>query len=216
MPEIEGVIKYQLHHTDTPLDNTIALAELNAWRMIMYKLNLIGQNSSRYEGYGFGNISQRLLCSDLQFIISGTQTGHLDVLKRSDYCQVTQAFPQKNSLVSHGKTKPSSEALTHASVYLQSPKIQAVIHVHCPEIWQQTNTLKLAHTAENIPYGTPEMADAVTQLFKTKDWQETGVFTMRGHEDGVVAFGQSLNQAGSALISQLALAMTIAQAQTIE
>jgi ribulose-5-phosphate 4-epimerase/fuculose-1-phosphate aldolase len=209
MNETEGVIKYQLHHTDMPLANDIDTTGLNAWRTVMFKLNLIGQNPHRYNGYGFGNISQRLSTSDLQFIISGTQTGHLSVLSRHDYCQVRQASPQTNEIVSCGECKPSSEALTHASVYLQNPQIQAVIHVHCPEIWQHTHDLNLAHTAADIAYGTPEMAEAVTELFKSAHWQQTTVFTMLGHEDGVVAFGNSLKQAGCALITQLALALEI-------
>lgn len=212
MAETEGVIKYQLHHTEMILDD-LALAELNAWRTVMVKLQLIGQNPRRYEGYGFGNISQRLNTADLQFVISGTQTGHLSVLTQRDYCLVTQAVPQTNRIVSRGQTKPSSEALTHASVYLQNPQIQAVIHVHCPEIWQHTQELKLAHTAANVAYGTPEMAEAVTQLFSTQHWQRTAVFTMLGHEDGVVAFGLSLNQAACALLSQFSLALAIEQGQ---
>lgn len=204
MSEAEGVIKYQLHHTHSPLPAQIALAELNAWRTMMFKLNLIGQNPQRYQGYGFGNISQRLNTENLQFIISGTQTGHLSVLSRHDYSLVTQAIPQHNTLFSSGETQPSSEALTHASVYLQKPDIQAVIHVHCPEIWQQTQALNLAHTAADVAYGTPEMAAAATQLFKSENWQQSAVFTLLGHEDGVIAFGTSLSQAACALITELA------------
>jgi L-ribulose-5-phosphate 4-epimerase len=178
---------------------------------VMAKLNLIGQNPHRYNGYGFGNISQRLTTPDLQFMISGTQTGHLNVLKRQDYCLITQASPQVNTIISTGETKPSSEALTHASVYLQNPQIQAVIHVHCPEIWQHTQALSLAHTAVNVAYGTPEMANAVTQLFKSEGWRETAVFSMLGHEDGVIAFGDSLSQAGCALITQLSRAVAMEQ-----
>lgn len=213
MSEIEGVIKYQLHHTQTPLPENLVLAELNAWRTVMCKLNLIGQTPERYDGYGFGNISQRLETADLQFLISGTQTGHLSVLKRCDYCLVTQASPQKNTIISCGETKPSSEALTHASVYLQNPQIKAVIHVHCPEIWQLTQELNLPHTAADIPYGTPEMADAVTELFAAEQWQQSAVFTMLGHEDGVVAFGDSLSQAACSLITQFSRALAIEQGQ---
>lgn len=207
MSETEGVIKYQLHHTHSPLPAQIALAELNAWRTMMFKLNLIGQNPQRYQGYGFGNISQRLNSENLQFVISGTQTGHLSVLSRHDYSLVTQAIPKQNTLFSSGETQSSSEALTHASVYLQNPDIQAVIHVHCPEIWQQTQALNLAHTAADVAYGTPEMAAAVTQLFKSENWQQSAVFTLLGHEDGVIAFGTSLSQAACALITELAKAI---------
>jgi hypothetical protein len=96
-------------------------------------------------------------------------------------------------------------------VYFQNNTVQAVIHVHCPAIWKNTHTLQLAHTAADIAYGTPAMANAVTQLFKTQQWQQTAVFTLLGHEDGVIAFGNSLMQAAQLLINQLAEALAIEQ-----
>jgi len=211
MSEQEGVIKYHLNHCYAPLASAISLAEINAWRSIMYKLNLIGQDEYRYGGYGFGNISQKLPTKTLQFIISGTQTGHLEQLSRYDYCLVTDAFPQNNSINSTGESRPSSEALTHASVYAQDDAVQAVIHVHSPPIWRNTHALQLAHIPADIAYGTPAMANAVTDLFKTQQWQHTAVFTMLGHEDGIIAFGTSLTQAACSLISALASALAIEQ-----
>ncbi|NOQ35446.1 MAG: class II aldolase/adducin family protein [Methylococcaceae bacterium] len=209
--EQEGVIKYQLNHTDNALQNDYSITDINAWRTVMARLQLIGQDEKRYGGYGFGNISQRLNADSSQFIISGTQTGELAVLNTKHYCLVTTAIPQENKINSIGACKPSSEALTHASVYLQNKKIQAVIHAHCPEIWRNTLALNLPHTAKDVPYGTPEMAKAVDNLFDNENWQQNTVFTMLGHEDGVLAFGESLQQAASSLITQLSLAIAIEQ-----
>lgn len=210
--EQEGVIKYQLNHHHE-LSQNYSISEINAWRSIMHRLRLIGQDDKRYAGYGFGNISQRFQTNGTQFIISGTQTGHIPLLTQNDYCLVTSAMPELNRIDSKGTCKPSSEALTHASVYLQNDEIQAVIHAHCPEIWRNTNNLKLAHTKKEVAYGTPEMAMAVNKLFEdeTWPWQRTTVFTMLGHEDGVMAFGSSLQQAANALIAQLSLALKIEQ-----
>ncbi len=207
MSEQEGVIKYQLNHDYAPLSPAIALSEINAWRSILYKLNLIGQDEHRYGGLGFGNISQRVITKPLQFVISGTQTGHLEQLSNHDYCLVMEASPQDNSITSTGECQPSSEALTHASVYTQDDTVQAVIHVHSPAIWENTHILQLAHTPADIAYGTPEMAKAVAQLINKHQCQHAAVFTMLGHEDGVIAFGTSLTQAAQMLIAQLALAI---------
>lgn len=208
MNESEGVIKYRLNHCHAPLAAGIAIAELNAWRGILYQLNLIGQDPRRYGGYGYGNISRRLAAKTLQFVISGTQTGHLAQLDRHDYCVVTGASVQDNAIDSIGECRPSSEALTHASVYRQDAAVQAVIHVHSPVIWKQTDALQLAHTPADIAYGTPAMADAVTGVFKP--WPRAGLFTLLGHEDGVIAFGASLPDAAHILIDQLALALALA------
>jgi L-ribulose-5-phosphate 4-epimerase len=207
MTESEGVIKYQLHHTEAELPKC-SLAELNAWRTVLFQLKLIGQDPERYQGLGYGNISQRIAGSS-QFIISGTQTGHLKKLQAHDYCLIAEAYPDKNRIYSQGLCKPSSEALTHASVYQHDENINAVIHVHSPVIWKNTHKLNLAHITADITYGTPEMAEAVADLLATKP--AINVFTMLGHEDGVIAFGKTLSAAAIVLIQQLAAAFTFEQ-----
>ena len=77
----EGVVQFKL--TFLPADPLPAsmLGNLNAWRQILYRLGLIGQDPHRYGGLGFGNVSIRLESGNANsFIISGTQTGGLDRL----------------------------------------------------------------------------------------------------------------------------------------
>jgi L-ribulose-5-phosphate 4-epimerase len=211
MQEQEGVIKYQLEHTEKSINEKFSLSEINAWRTIIFRLGLIGQDPERYDNLGFGNISQRLGSQSSQFIISSSQTGHIEHLSAEHYCLVVKADPQKNQIQSCGLYKPSSESLTHASIYAQDGNIQAVIHVHSPEIWNNTAALNLPHISANIPYGTVEMAIAVEQLFQSGDLQRTSLFTMLGHEDGVVSFGINMQEAAWELIKCLSLAISILQ-----
>ena len=209
MNEQEGVIKYQLTHSEQPVNTDFSFTEINAWRTVMFRLKLIGQEAHRYDNLGFGNISQRLDVDSDQFIVSGTQTGHFEYLQPEQYSLVVTADPKQNKLGSLGLCKPSSEALTHASIYQHDKQVQAVIHVHSPEIWHHTLALNLPHTQANVPYGTVAMALAVEQLLTSGRLQETSLFTMLGHEDGVVAVGASLPAAAWALINCLALALTM-------
>ena len=211
MKEQEGVIKYQLEHTEKPINEKFSLSEINAWRTIIFRLGLIGQDPERYDNLGFGNISQRLDSQSSQFIISSSQTGHIEHLSPEHYCLVVKADPRKNQIQSCGLYKPSSESLTHASIYAQDGNIQAVIHVHSPEIWNNTAALNLPHISADIPYGTVEMAIAVEQLFQSGDLQRTSLFTMLGHEDGVVSFGVNMQEAAWELIKCLSLAIGILQ-----
>jgi L-ribulose-5-phosphate 4-epimerase len=211
MQEQEGVIKYQLEHTEKSINEKFSLSEINAWRTIIFRLGLIGQDPERYDNLGFGNISQRLDSQSSQFIISSSQTGHIEHLSAEHYCLVVKADPQKNQIQSCGLYKPSSESLTHASIYAQDGNIQAVIHVHSPEIWNNTAALNLPHISADIPYGTVEMAIAVEQLFQSGDLQRTSLFTMLGHEDGVVSFGINMQEAAWELIKCLSLAISILQ-----
>lgn len=214
MTETEGVIKYNVNHIDKAIDPNILLSEINAWRTVLFKLQLIGQCTDRYEGYGFGNISQRIPSSEGksdQFLISGTQTGGISELSSRHYCQVLHANPHENQLNSLGLYKPSSEALTHASVFQQDNRIQAVIHVHSPEIWNNTAKLKLPCTAANIAYGTPEMATEVAQLLKSEQLKQKKIFSMLGHIDGIIAYADNMEKAAQIIIKYYAQAIALEQ-----
>lgn len=211
MSEREGVIKYQLSHQYAPLPAQIDTVELNAWRQLLQRLQLIGQAPDRYDGLGFGNVSQRLIPGENQFVITGTQTGHLPHLKPEHFAVILDASPNDNCLQALGPTQPSSEALTHASVYQNLPGIQAVVHVHSPEIWRHTDQLSLPHTAGDIPYGSVAMAKAVEKLLMSGQLRERPIFAMLGHQDGIVALGESLAAATSTLLEQLARAIAIEQ-----
>ena len=201
MQETEGVIKYHLHHKPTVANTKWNIAPINTWRTLLYQLQLIGQQPDRYMGYGYGNISQRM--TGKQFLISGTQTGGIAELSIDNYCLVEATDLNNNTLYSSGSCKPSSEALSHASVYTQDKRIQCIIHAHSPEIWNATQDLKLACTTENVAYGTPDMAYAISELFKSGQLKQQALFTMLGHEDGVISFGQNFPQAAFAMINTL-------------
>ena len=211
MNERDGVIKYRLEHRHCTLAINTNIGQINAWRTVLFKLKLIGQSPEKYQGLGYGNISQRLKPKAMRFLISGTQTAHLDFLSTEHFAIVDWASPIDNTIHSSGPCKPSSEALTHASVYLHSPTTQAVIHVHCPEIWRNTHKLHLPYTHADIAYGTVEMAEAVEKLFTSKQFNKTPIFSMLGHEDGIVAFGNTLENAAITLLTQFANAIAIEQ-----
>ena len=207
MKEQEGVIKYHLEHFQKSIDELFSFNEISAWRAIIYRLGLIGKDPDLYENLGFGNISQRLNPKSSQFIISGTQTGHIEYLNSNHYALVIKSSPQENCVQSCGLSQPSSEALTHSVLYSLDSNIQAVIHVHSSEIWRQTSALNLPHVTGDISYGTVEMAIAVKNLYQSGKFQQSSVFTMLGHEDGVFSFGKNVEEAASELIKHLSLAI---------
>lgn len=209
MTEQEGVIKYQLQHSFAELPATIDTAPINAWRSLLHQLELIGQHPHKYGGLGYGNISQRVQPGETAFLITGTQTGHLRNLHPQQFAIVESADPLLNRLQSQGPSQPSSEALTHASVYRHQATANAVIHVHCPQLWRNTAALNLPHTTANIAYGTVEMALAVERLLNSGQLDTLSLFSMLGHEDGIVSFGNNLDQAASTLLAQLAQAIAI-------
>lgn len=199
-PEQEGVIKYVLAYAPGPAPTeSDGFRSLRAWRDVLHRLALVGQRPDRYDGYGYGNVSCR---SEDGFVISGTQTGGPERLGVEGYAAVTECDVAANRIVATGPVKPSSEALTHGAVYALDAGIGCVLHVHSPEIWSRG--AHLPGTAADVPYGTPAMAEAVAALYRDTALADIGLFTMRGHEDGVVAFGTTIEQAGQRLVTALA------------
>jgi len=213
MGEQEGVTKYHLEFFPSPARTFPGLGRLDGWHTLLYRLRLIGQDPTRYGGLGYGNISQRISPFDsslqpLRFIISGTQTSHLERLGGEHFCTVLAADPHHNRVVAQGPVKPSSEALTHAAVYALNEQIRYVLHVHSHEIWSETQQLKIPATPHDVPYGTPQMAAAVHRVLRSVDIENCPIFSMLGHEDGIVSFGRTLDEAGHILIRYLALALS--------
>ena len=204
----EGVIQFRL---DYQLDHDFecgGFAELNCWRSYLFRLGLVGQDTKRYGGFGYGNLSHRLSPGSSAFIVSGTQTGHLPLLCKEHYAVVESANLDQNQITAHGAIKPSSEALTHAAIYLARADVQVVVHVHSPLLWQKSRIMGIPSTHESIQYGTPEMANAVIRCVQTRP-TGTGLVAMLGHEDGVIAYSDSVDGAGSALLQALARARQV-------
>jgi L-ribulose-5-phosphate 4-epimerase len=195
----EGYVKYQcewiLQDPLTPNE----IGELNQWRQKLYQLGLIGEYEN---GIGFGNISIRCNQSE-QFIITGTKTGGLPYLTLQHYTKVIDFNWENNSLTCSGPIAASSEALTHAAVYVANPEVNAVIHVHNLQLWQELMD-KVPTTARNCAYGTPQMAREIIRLCQQDNLKQTRILVMSGHEEGIITFGSNLEEAGNILLEYFA------------
>lgn len=211
----EGVIKFELWFIQTlPLPED-ALGEVNAWRHLLYGTKLIGRAPERYEGYGYGNISQRIAPFDVppherRFVITGSQTGGLPTLTGAHYALVRESHPTQNLIAAEGPILPSSESLTHGTLYALDADLRFVMHVHSPELWHYADPLGLPVTRPDVPYGSPEMSEEVRRLYHETNVRQRRLFAMGGHEDGLVSFGETAEAAGTALLTALARALQLA------
>lgn len=204
----EGVIKFITEYTVSPALPLDDVRELNAWRHVLVLLRVLGQDPARYDGYGFGNISTRLGFVNgnphqRPFLITGTQTGEIPDLTPEHFVVVTQCYPAQNRIVAEGPIRPSSESMTHGAIYTLDPDIRWVMHGHSPEIWHAATHLGIPTTRADVPYGTPEMSAEVARLWNEGDLARRGIFSMGGHEDGIVTFGATAHEAFQPLINAL-------------
>ena len=190
----EGVIKYRCDWTRAEPVAAESIAELMDWRERLHSWGLIGVCEN---GIGFGNVSFRLGTS-CQFIISGTQTAHLQSLGPESYSTVTEFNLAENFIGCCGPVQASSESLTHAAIYSRTEDAGAIIHVHNPQLWQKL-LFNIPTTRKEVPYGTPGMALEMFRLFEEENLGSRKILAMAGHEDGVICFGSNLDEAGKVL-----------------
>ncbi|MEG4218233.1 class II aldolase/adducin family protein [Microcoleus sp. Pol14C6] len=190
----EGVVKYRCDWEEADPVAARNIADLMDWRDRLHAWGLIGVYEN---GIGFGNVSVRL-GNSCQFVISGTQTAHLRTLGPEFYCTVTEFDLEQNFLGCRGPVQASSESLTHGALYLQREDVGGIIHVHNPKLWQQL-LFKIPTTRKEIPYGTPQMALEMFRLFEEENLAERKILAMAGHEDGIICFGRTVDEAGKVL-----------------
>lgn len=195
MTQTEGVIQYQLQHHVGDLPDQADYRGLFEWFRRCRQHDLLGRDPNRYDGYAYGNISVR---AGAGFVISGTQTGGKACLEEKDLAWVRVFDSQANQLSSQGPAKPSSEAMTHGEIYRNAPGINAVIHAHSAEIWRNAAALGLPVTDPAAGYGTPAMAVEVRRILRAAP--HAGVLSMGGHDDGVIAYATTMDDAGRRLL----------------
>jgi len=189
----EGVIKFKFTLKRAPAPEMNQVIALEKWRALFFKLGLIGEYPN--EKIGYGNLSSRL--QKKTFLITGTQTGHLAHLQAHHYTKVIECDFKKGLVMAEGLIPPSSESLTHYGIYEANPAIQYVFHVHHGALWKLLMDGPFDFISEDIPYGTMEMAQAAKELLQNKT---SGIFVMKGHEDGILSYGTSAEDAGKNIL----------------
>lgn len=191
----EGVIKFQCNWTKESHSVQVRKSLLQ-WRDKMHALGLIGVT---LDGIGYGNISLKVPSG---MLISGSQTGHLKNLAPDGYALVTGYSIEENSVDCIGTVKASSESLTHLAFYEAEESVKGIIHIHHEGLWKRLLN-KVPTSKESVPYGTPQMAQEIKRLFSESTMSEDRIMTMGGHQDGLIAFGSTMEEAGQVILKYI-------------
>ena len=83
-------------------------------------------------------------------------------------------------------------------IYAIDDRKTTVIHIHSLALWKFMKAQNdLATTAE---YGTAEMVEEIAGLYTNLDSMMHNAFVMKGHEEGIITFGRSGEEAESTLM----------------
>jgi L-ribulose-5-phosphate 4-epimerase len=193
----EGYTKFNYEWIKAePLPNEL-IRDISEIRTELFRKGWIGCGP---DGIGYGNISKRYAVNE--FIISGTQTGDIEILDNNHFTLVTKFDIDRNYVECRGPVKASSETLTHAVIYENLPEVGSVIHIHNLKNWELLkNTIPT--TGDFAEYGTPALAYEIERLIHETNLSEIKIFVMSGHTEGIVSFGNSPKEAFEVLLKYL-------------
>jgi len=193
----EGYTKFACEWHRCVLPAYDELNELRRWRKPLFEAGLIGI----YEelGIGFGNISMRIGSSS-DFLISGTQTGHLEEVDARHFAVVTDVDPGRNRVCCRGEVQASSESMTHDALYRMDPGVIAVVHVHSDALWRKLRGV-IPTTDADIAYGTAAMAAEFARIHGDPEFRRSGVAVMGGHDAGLISIGRTMEEAASRILT---------------
>lgn len=185
----EGYIKFSLSMSDGDIPKNKNWNNLNRARNKLHSFNLIGVYPN---GIGFGNVSIRH--QGKEFIITGSATGGKQNLSTLDYCLVRSFDLKRNQVEAVGRTKASSESMTHGAIYSANEEIRSVIHFHQKRIFDSLLNNGAPKTEKSIQYGTPQMGLAMREIVK-KSSLSNGFLVTEGHDEGVFVYASSIEVA---------------------
>ena len=215
MSKTEGYVKFSQEFQSGPAPASDVIAPINEVRTRLFDLGLIGMDEA---GIGFGNVSVRASAvkddgapatavsgttasraDSPAFIVSGTATGNKRVLAAEDYATVTAFDIDGNRVVAQGRTRASSESLSHGAVYAAREDVHAVIHVHSTVLFEAMLRDGFPRSSPEAEYGTPEIAREIRRVVAAEE-EPRGSLVMGGHQDGVIAFAESVVRAETIVI----------------
>lgn len=194
-----GFVKFNCHWSQSgPVISDEQFEIINSWREILFNMDLIGAYEN---GVAFGNISMRIGSSH-SFVITGSATGEIPELEPGHYVKVNSFNIEDNAVQCIGPLKASSESLTHAAIYSADPGVNAVVHVHSLDLWNELiHKVPTTNPAED--YGTVGLAKDILRIFQEPEVYEKRIIVMAGDRAGILTFGHDVDEAVNVLMEYL-------------
>jgi len=177
-----------------PAPEQVQVITLEKWRVLFYRLGLIGEYPNKKIGYG--TLSARHQAGGI--LITGAQTGHLPGLQAHHYTKVTEADVKRNLLVAEGLIPPPRDALSHFHLYQNTLQAKYIFQIHNKGMW------KMLKRSENVEYrrndfsNYHEISSTLHQEIKTKN--VSNLLCSEG-DWGILSIASNVDDAGKNILN---------------
>ncbi|MDP7323628.1 MAG: class II aldolase/adducin family protein [Candidatus Woesearchaeota archaeon] len=201
------VQKYEKRHTQTEPFPYSLVEELLYLRDVHHKMGWIGYKPFRYTEI-FGNVSQWIdegvFGKKPGLLITGTGTGVKERIWGGDFAMVPDVDEDNFVITSYGPSGPSAEAGTHMKVSELMGRPKFICHPHAI-MWRLHKFFSYLTTVEGVDYGTKEMVQEFDRLLPLHQAKSDRLVIMGGHLDGIVSWGDTVEDAMKPLLKYEAL-----------
>lgn len=177
-------VKFTTVYKDKKAPHHPDLETLKEWCRLFHQKGL----APPYPGGSYGNLSFRPHRDS--FIITGTCIGLKDTLGNDCFVEIHDCNAGTKEILVTGTRPPSSETFMHHIIYQNRPDVHAIFHGHNQQITENAALLNIPETAEEVPYGTLELAESVLSILGNHTF-----FVIKAH--GFVSLGSDMAESGS-------------------
>ncbi len=169
--------------------------ELEKWRVLFFKMNLIGESSTTNSLHG--DVSRRLSDNQDHYIITGKDTQRYSNLTGSHYTKVTKCDEKKGTADAIGPIAPSSEAITHYFIYKTFPQVKSIFHLYNLDLWNYMKENDYATTKEDVFQDVEGLELRIKRIIKKSP---SGIFAFSHHPGEFLCYATSSDEAGKIIL----------------
>ena len=176
-------------------ENYIALEK---WRIILYRMGMIGINKTN--GLSYGDLSKRILVGENEFIISGANTGKYANLDGAQYTRVKKCDVRKKTIEAVGPIAPSSATHMHFLIFKNCPQINFIFHIKHEGIFEfiKKNENQCLQDSFSKDFEAAEIS-----LTDVIDQKSSGLLALTSLPSELICFGPSAEIVGKLILDTL-------------
>lgn len=188
--------KYNLKFSPPLLEENYI--SLEKWRIIFYRMGMIGKNKTTAVSYG--DLAKRILVGENEFIITGLDTGEFANLDGTQYTRVTKCDLRKKTIEGIGPIAPSKDTHIHFLLFKSCPQINFIFHIVHEPLFE--HVIKNENNILVDPFNR-DFEAAEISIANTIQDRSSGILALKELPNNLISFGPSAEIAGKLILDTL-------------